>query len=446
MKKNFSQQERLLKLLLSYAEKPQKAGELLAESEALDKSPNSAQVHSYVNAVFLTFLRNKSALEKVLEKLSPKPPKKKLKFAILCAFADMLSATGKSPQAADSWVEYVKLSFSKGEANFLNALLRKFQKSYADLKNNAQDAISLSVAYSFPEWLISRYLQHFGKEKCIELLETENASSKVFFRKSPTPEADALYSKNSEFFETSKFPNFFKLKSGNWQKLSHLLDTPHFYAQDPSTSFAPKALAPIPGASYLDLCAAPGGKSRCMADLILAEASSQKRQYSQDELKKTLLVSVDRGTKRVKTLLENMLKVDFLNSCVIDCDIIEEDLAAKLSERGLPATFDGVLLDAPCSNTGVLRRRPDARWRLQESDMEQCAKLQLKLLNFAAKFVRRGGKLVYSTCSIDSEENEENAAKFTKSNPDFKLIGGQTFLPTAESDGAGVFCFLKNSH
>lgn len=430
-------------LFLSYDGRPQKAGALLAKSDVSDNFPLPAQSHSYINAVFLTFLRNKTALEKILEKLSLKPPKKKLKCAILCAFADMLSDPDNGPRIADNWVGYVKSSFSEGEAKFLNALLRKFPATYAGLKADTDDIQSLSTVYSFPEWLISRYLRCFGKKQCTDLLKIENTPSKVFFRKSPAPEADSLYLKYSEFFEATEFQNFYKLKSGNWKKLRPLLDTPYFYAQDPSTSYAPEALAPVPGAAYLDLCASPGGKSRYTADLLLGRTLGEGSRYTSEDLKRTVLVSVDKGN-RIKILRENMLKVGFLNGVVIDCDVIGGELESKLAGRKLPVLFDGVLLDAPCSNTGVLRRRPDIRWRLSESDIDRCAELQLKLLNSAAKFVRPGGKLVYSTCSIDPKENKENALRFIELNPGFKLIEGQTHIPTEDNDGAGVFIFLKD--
>lgn len=119
--------------------------------------------------------------------------------------------------------------------------------------------------------------------------------------------------------------------------------------QDPSTFFAPSQFSPKDG-DFLDLCAAPGGKSRAIADICFANSA---------DVKKCSLVSVD-VPERTAPLVENMQKVGFMKADVLECDILKDDLQKKLSERNLPTSFDGVFVDAPCSNTGVLRRRPDA--------------------------------------------------------------------------------------
>ena len=106
--------------------------------------------------------------------------------------------------------------------------------------------------------------------------------------------------------------------------------------------------------------------------------------------------------------------------------------------------FDCVLLDAPCSNTGVLRRRPDARYRLSEGDLSKSANFQKKLISKAGEFVRPGGRFVYSTCSIEPEENEENANWFLRNFPEFKLVCGVTSLPNDFKDGSGSFLFERN--
>ena len=138
-----------------------------------------------------------------------------------------------------------------------------------------------------------------------------------------------------------------------------------------------------------------------------------------------------------------MSKVDFLKSAVLECDLLNEDLNQKLAAQNLPLVYDGVFIDAPCSNTGVLRRRPDARYRLKPEDISQCAAIQRKLLQKYAKNVKKGGKLVYSTCSIDFDENEANAQIFLENNKDFALEFSKTFLPSEQSDGCGVFVFSK---
>ena len=152
------------------------------------------------------------------------------------------------------------------------------------------------------------------------------------------------------------------------------------------------------------------------------------------------LVSVDLE-QRINPLKENLSKIDFLNTNIIPCDILNQNLKEKLKEKNLPIKFDGVFLDAPCSNTGVLRRRPDAKYRIKEKDISSCANIQSKLLDISADFVEENSFLVYSTCSIDKSENEDIAQQFLENHKNFKLIFGKTFLPDLQSDGCGAFLF-----
>ena len=225
-------------------------------------------------------------------------------------------------------------------------------------------------------------------------------------------------------------------------RVKELLNEPYFYIQDPSTTFAIDVLNPKPGKTYLDLCASPGGKSRYIADKIRSVA---KKENSLDILKndkETLLVSVD-VEKRLRLLKQNISKIDFLPARVLACDLLNENLSQKLSEQNLPTKFDAVFIDAPCSNTGVLRRRPDARYRITPDDIKNCSKKQLFLLREYCKYVKDGGMLVYSTCSIDKEENQQVGQDFLEENHTFEPIFSKTFLPEDENDGCGVFVFVK---
>ena len=262
---------------------------------------------------------------------------------------------------------------------------------------------------------------------------------------SPTSEADALLSKNSGFLQASKYPNFYILKPGHWQDVSELLQTPHFYIQDPSTFHAPELLDPAPGEKCLDLCAAPGGKSRAIADIIKGKISDNPNAYAPDVRSETLIVSVDFGERRMKTLRENMGKLKFPKSVCLDCDLCGDSLPEVLSEYELPEFYDAVLLDAPCSNTGVLRRRPDAKYRLSPIDLDKCAKIQAKILRVAAEHLKPGGRLVYSTCSIEPCENIEIVEEFLNTHSSFRLAGCKKIFPSEQSDGASAFLLKKNA-
>ncbi len=420
-----------IKVIESYDTTPSKADEIL--SEQIFISTNKTQYHGICQFIFLTVLRNKFLIDEVISILTAKKPKKKLLYILKAAIAEIIiSDEQKQPKVIHSWVEFTKKSLSLGESKFVNAVLRKSYKTVTDLKNSGD----LSISYSMPSWLINRWLDQIGREKTLEILNICNKPSDVFFRKSYSPEAEKLFKNFENFFEKSDFENFYILKSGNWNNVSELLKTRYFYIQDPSTSIAVKALNPICGGKYLDLCASPGGKSRIIADLI--EKDFIENSKTKEQLSQTLLVSVDLP-KRIKKLKENLKNIDFIKSTVIECDLLNENLVEKLQKENLPTKFDGIFIDAPCSNTGVLRRRPDTRYRISENDILQCKKIQLQLLEKYKHYLKEDGKIVFSTCSIDIDENENNAKEFIAKNKNFELISAKTNLPTKQSDGSGFF-------
>ena len=153
------------------------------------------------------------------------------------------------------------------------------------------------------------------------------------------------------------------------------------------------------------------------ADLVLRSAG-----FDRSACSNSLLVSVDLPGPRMEKLSENLSKIDFIKSHSIASDLVSGSLAGELEKRGLPTLFNRVLLDAPCSNTGVLRRRPDARYRLEEEDISSCSELQKTLMAKAAKFTSRGGSFVYSTCSIEREENSFRILSLSKAKSAFPAL------------------------
>ncbi|HUC85336.1 MAG TPA: RsmB/NOP family class I SAM-dependent RNA methyltransferase, partial [Candidatus Acidoferrales bacterium] len=185
-----------------------------------------------------------------------------------------------------------------------------------------------------------------------------------------------------------------------------------FYVQDPSTLLAPVMLDPQPGESILDLCAAPGGKTTFIAQLM----QNRGRIFASDP-----------DPNRWLRLKENCVRLGV--ACV---DFHKQALAAG-------EVFDRVLVDAPCSNTGVLRRRVDLRWRIQAAEIERLRATQLSLLNQAAARLKPGGLLVYSTCSLEPEENSGVVNQFLADRPGFQLQTQRQLLPFADGvDGAYV--------
>jgi len=185
-----------------------------------------------------------------------------------------------------------------------------------------------------------------------------------------------------------------------------------FYVQDPSTLLAPEELNSQPSETVLDLCAAPGGKATYIA---------QQMQNSGQ------LVAYDTSPDRTQLIEENLTRLG------VTC------AKAVSTLDGRPSTFDRVLVDAPCSNTGVMRRRVDLRWRIRPEEIHRLQSTQAELLARAAKLVKPRGTLVYSTCSLERDENQDIVARFRADHPDFKLETEKELLPfTDRVDGAYV--------
>ena len=198
---------------------------------------------------------------------------------------------------------------------------------------------------------------------------------------------------------------------------SEALRRGNIYIQDPAASLAP-SLPDFSGVRrILDLCAAPGGKSLMLAEQMEAGAT---------------LVAADRSERRQRLTADNFRRRG-LNFPVLTAEPHEVE-----------GVYDLVLADVPCSNTGVFRRRPDALWRFNSSELARILRLQEEILNAAARRVAPGGQLVYSTCSIELEENGLQVERFLSGHPEFRKVSSRQILPSVEADGAYA-CLLRRA-
>jgi 16S rRNA (cytosine967-C5)-methyltransferase len=231
--------------------------------------------------------------------------------------------------------------------------------------------------------------------------------------------------------------------AGHWPEIERLLAEGALYLQDPATVTAPCLLDPKAGETVLDLCAAPGGKSLLLSDLL----EKQARQAGSTAPEAGRVVAIDLpDPERIERLKANLAKARRVDVVLVQADLLK--LTPKLlKEHNLPNKFPAVLLDVPCSNTGVMRHRVDVKWRLRESDIAKHAGQQLALIEAASRLVAPGGRLVYSTCSLEQEENEEVVEAF------LRAAGGQFVLEQTRSsrpwedgcDGAGAFLLRNRS-
>jgi len=354
--------------------------------------------------------------------------------------------------AVHETVELAKHGGFGQQAGFINAILRGYlreadatRKLLADLKTTDP-----ATGCSHPEWLVARWRKNFGAEKMAQLLEWNNTPPKTFARVnalkfgragSPLPAehmqaesgahgvtrpalenaGDLLTQWRGENVEYDFVRRdwleenlVFELKSHPpLDSLASFRDG-WFYVQDPGTLLAACELGAQPGETILDLCAAPGGKTTFIAQLMRNEGK---------------IIACDISEERLKLIRENCRRLGI--SCV------EPILFSTFNLQ--PSTFNRILVDAPCSNTGVMRRRVDLRWRISPEEISRLHQTQLDLLKLAATKLKPGGVLVYSTCSLEPEENSEVVKEFLREHAGFKLESERELLPFADNvDGAYV--------
>ncbi|MEI6342551.1 MAG: 16S rRNA (cytosine(967)-C(5))-methyltransferase RsmB [Verrucomicrobiota bacterium] len=333
--------------------------------------------------------------------------------------------------AVHETVEVARAAGLDGAAGFINAILRGCERERAmvlqSLGRLRQE--DPATGYSHPRWLVERWQAQHGDEGLRRLLEWDNTPPPTYARLNTLrATADATLAQwREEGVESRPFERPWLPSGLVHELLAHpsLASLPSFqsggiYVQDPSTLMAGLELGARPGETILDYCAAPGGKATWIAQLT----SNQAR-----------VVAHDNHAGRLRLLEENATRLGATSIVV----------APPPHAPGTPGTFDRVLVDAPCSNTGVLRRRLELRWRLEPSEVERLAAAQVGLLDRAARMVRPGGTLVYSTCSLEPEENHAVARSFAATHPGWRLEKERSLTPLADgTDGAFVAVLVRD--
>ncbi len=311
-----------------------------------------------------------------------------------------------------------------GVAAFVNALLRGYLREFAATRQALEDLQRRDPAtgWSHPAWLVRAWTDRWGTDATARLLAWNNSPAPTYAR------INTLQARPEKVIERWRLEENVEYDFGRWDWIPEntlfalrahppleRLETfrrGQFYVQDPSTLLAVTLLDPRPGERILDACAAPGGKTTYNAQVTGDEAE---------------IVAEDIEEDRLALIRANCKRLAVVG--------VETRLAT--ADTPTRPEFDRALVDAPCSNTGVLRRRLDARWRTRPADLPQLAGQQLALLARAAARLRPGGTLVYSTCSLEPEENTAVIERFLATHPDFRLVTQRSLLPHVDRvDGA----------
>jgi 16S rRNA (cytosine967-C5)-methyltransferase len=380
----------------------------------------SVRERARAQQLFYGVVRWSSRLEAGLAGLMARPPRTKVKAVLLIAGFELLEGgPDLVAKVVHHAVERARTVCSPKEAGLVNAVARKLAGRLAE------KPADLALEFAHPGWLVARWTRQFGAEATRQLLAWNQQPAPVHARW-------RLSAAVPDCLAPTPWAGFFEVKAGRWDEVRRLANEGALYLQDPSTRLCVELLAPRPGETILDACAAPGGKS-----LLMVDAMQSGRLVALDG------PAAPGGTDpRLQRLKENLARAPHgVAVAMVEADLLKVK-TGFYRNLNLPESYDAVLLDAPCSNTGVMRHRIDVKWRLQEGDFARHAEQQIALLRAAARLVRPGGRLVYSTCSIDPEENERVAQRFLAAAKDWHLAGSVQARPWQEGhDGAGAFLF-----
>lgn len=388
---------------------------LFSESDAspMDKALATALVYGVLD--------RKITIDYVLSKFLKTPLKKVAPFTkeVLRTAVYQIMFMDKIPDSAavDEAVKLVKASKESRNSGFVNAVLRNILRAET-LLPQGDSLEDLSIIYSCPKEIIESFVNDYGINNAKCLLEESLKSADITVRVNTVKT-------NVEDFEKEIGIDTLKtdieggliLKSGIDVGKNKLYNDGLFYVQDLASQKAVSVLNPTADSRVLDMCAAPGGKSFTMALLMQNKGE---------------IVSCDLYPQRVE-LIEKSAKrlgLSIIKTKVSDATVYDEGLGE----------FDYILCDAPCSGLGVIRRKPDIKYKAFE-EFDSLCEIQLKILKNAVKYLKKGGKLLYSTCTLRKKENEDIVNAFLSENKDFKCEYSHTFMP--HTDGTdGFYCAL----
>lgn len=318
-------------------------------------------------------------------------------------FTDRIPVSAACNESVRLAKKYGHMASSK----YVNAVLRNIARNKDNLPYPDKDSdllTYLSVKYSHPQWMVEEWLKRFGEEFTEELLKANN-SIPLF-----TVRVNTLKISKDSLAEILEKDGF-EIENGKYLEEALIIKNPvsvqkmeafkkgYFQVQDESSMLVAKVLDPKPGETVLDVCSAPGGKSTHIAQLMNNKGTVISRDIHEHKIK-----LIDEAKKR--------LGLDIIKTEVFDAVTLDDGLIEKA---------DRVLVDAPCTGLGIIRRKPDIKWSRNSGDKKEITELQERILSTASKYVKKGGVLVYSTCTVEPEENEETVERFIKNNGDFYL-------------------------
>ena len=326
-------------------------------------------------------------------------------------------------------VEFIKRIRGEKFAGFVNAVLRNIIRTLDGIHypNPDEDLTQyLAVYYSHPLWMIKRWLQRFGREETEKFLMANNEVPGLTLRinklKITPSEFLTLLEKNNIPFQGSSFIDYFiKVKSLSGIAQMNIFQSGLFTIQDESAALPVLLLDPQSGDRVIDMCAAPGGKTTFIAELM---KNSGK------------IIAIDKYESKLNLIRTSCERLGIGNV---------ETLVADSSDVVIPPA-DKIIVDVPCSGLGTLRKKPDIKWKREPEDIQHLVRRQTTLLENAAGLVKPGGVLVYSTCTVEPEENSGVIHTFLEKHPEFKIDDAQKFVNSSVVTSEGFIETFPHRH
>jgi 16S rRNA (cytosine967-C5)-methyltransferase len=322
--------------------------------------------------------------------------------------------------AVNEAVELAKRHGGRSAAGFVNgvlrSLLRDIRKGIA--VENDTSAAALAVQYSHPEWLVHRWLDEFGPEQARALMLANNERPPLTLRVNSLKchrddLLDRFASAGIEATATPRSPLGISLPSAGAVESLPGFGEGLFQIQSEASQLVPYLLAPLSGERILDACAAPGGKATHIAELMKDRGE---------------LIALDLSARGIEKIRANVNRLGLKSVRAVLADASE-----KLNDS-IAAPYDRILVDAPCSGLGTLRAHPEIKWQRDPNDIHRLSRLQSKILQRAAEYLKPGGILVYSTCTLTRDENEHNVEIFLARHSEFELQDAASYLPQRAKD------------
>jgi 16S rRNA (cytosine967-C5)-methyltransferase len=346
---------------------------------------------------------------------------------------EMLFQSTPTRAIVHQYVELAKQTLRPGAGDLVNAILRTIDRDreYIPTPDTGDEAADLAVRYSHPTWMVRRWLARFGTEETTELLEWNNRRPMYSVRVNPlrTSRDDVatwLDEHDVIFTDSPYLDDHFRLRRLQPLVQEDLLDDGHVAVQDESAGLVVRLLDPQPGETILDGCAAPGGKTMAIAARMQGEGTILAVDTNEDRLGLVAEAAATHGVAEMVTTEAADLR--------------------EVADRDDPPRADRVLLDVPCSGLGVLAKRADLRWQREPDDIQELMALQDELLDAAATLVAPDGLLLYSTCTIEPEENEDRIAAFLDRHDDFSLESAEGHVPDEVVTDDGFLTTLPHRH